>query len=435
MLRKPYYGWAIVGVTFLIGMTESGAIQNILSVFMKPMIAEFGWSRTAVTGSIAFGSICAGILSPLVGPLLDRRGPRLVAFWGILLMSAGLVSMAFVRRIWQLYLFFGIGRMIAVGVLSLVITVTVSNWFIRQRGRAMGITWLGPRVGAVFLPAAVQFIILTLGWRMAWGVLGTVVFVLSGIPSLLFLRRRPEDIGLMPDGAPSRQAQVSRNAPEIDAAPVAENPDPEWTRAGALRTKAFWQLTFLHCLLPFIQAGINFHTFPFLTDRALNQMTAALVLSTIAASGALGSLAWGYYSEKFAIQKILAANIIANGLAFLSLFLVVHYDAVKIFGVGSIFVLAAMHGIMHGGRNPLMDSIWGQFFGRKHLGSIFSFASPFRFTANALGPLFGAFCFDLFGSYTFPFYLFAGIYFIAGVVSLSMNPPRAEEVSKVLSAA
>ena len=108
-MRKPFYGWVIVGVAFLIGMTESGAVQNILSVFMKPMITEFGWSRTAVTGSIAFGSICAGILSPFVGPLLDRHGPKMVAFWSILIMSAGMVSMALITRIWQLYLFFGWG--------------------------------------------------------------------------------------------------------------------------------------------------------------------------------------------------------------------------------------------------------------------------------------------------------------------------------------
>lgn len=426
MIRKPFYGWIIVGVTFLIGMTESGAVQNILSVFMKPMIAEFGWSRTAVSGSIAFGSICAGILSPFVGPLLDRHGPKMVAFWSILVMSAGLVSMALITRIWQLYLFFGLGRMIAVGVLSMVITVTVSNWFVRQRGRAMGVTWLGPRVGSVILPALLQFIILSLGWRMAWGVLGMLVFLISGIPAWLFLRRRPEDVGLLPDGVQqySEIKQHDNTATATQSSPTEEVSDPIWSRAQAIQTREFWKLTFLHSLLPFIQAGINFHLFPFLTDKGMEEKTAVWVLSTIAGFGALGSVVCGYFSERFNIQKFLAANIFSNGLIFLLFFWVVEYNAARSFGVGIIFGLAAIHGFIHGGRHPIMDSVWGHFFGRNALGSIFSFASPFRFTANACGPIFAAFCFDLIGSYTFPFYIFGAVFFISGIICLTMKAPR-----------
>jgi MFS family permease len=142
-LRKPFYGWIIVGVSFLIGFTESGVFQNILSIFMKPMVDEFGWTRASVTGAIAVGSIAGGLLSLVVGPILDRYGPRMVSFWGILILSLGLGAITFVDTIWQFYLFFGIGRMVAVGVLSLAISVSVVNWFVRFRGRAMGITRIG----------------------------------------------------------------------------------------------------------------------------------------------------------------------------------------------------------------------------------------------------------------------------------------------------
>ena len=167
-MKKPFYGWIIVGVAFLIGITQSGAFQPILAIFMKPMANEFGWSRSAITGSIAVGSLSAALLSPFIGPVLDRHGARMTAFWGILFLSLGLVGMTFVSRIWQLYLFFGMGRMIAVGILLLVISVSVSSWFIRKRGRAMGIVSLGPRLGSVFLPLLAQFFILVFGWRLAW---------------------------------------------------------------------------------------------------------------------------------------------------------------------------------------------------------------------------------------------------------------------------
>ena len=432
-MKKPFYGWIIVAVTFLIGVTESGAIQNIFSVFMKPMIAEFGWSRTSVTGSIAFGSICAGLLAPFVGPILDQHGPRMVAFWSILILSAGLVCMAFSNSIWQLYLFFGVGRMVAVGVLSMVVAVTVSNWFVRQRGRALGISWLGPRLGSVVLPALVQFIILHLGWRMAWAVLGMLVFLMSGIPALLFLKRRPEDIGLLPDGTPSApEIKLHGKAlTESHSASSSEITEPGWTRAQALRTRAFWGLTLLYCLIPFVQAGTNFHMFPFLTDRGLNEMTAVFVISTIAVFGALGSVVWGVFIEKFHIQRLLSVNVIASGLVFLLIYWAVEFKIVDILGTGNIFVLAAFHGILHGGRNPMMDNFWAVFFGRNSLGSIYSAAQPFRFTANAFGPLFAAYCFDIFGNYAFPFYIFVVIYLLSGIVSLFMKPPRLSSLSNV----
>jgi MFS transporter, OFA family, oxalate/formate antiporter len=424
-LRKPFYGWTIVGVAFLIGATEAGAFQNILSVFLKPMAEAFGWSRAVVSGAMAFGSIGAGALSPFIGPFLDRHGPRMVAFWGVFILSAGLVAMSSANQVWQLYLYFGIGRMVAVGALSLVISVTVSNWFVRQRGRAMGITWLGPRLGSAILPALAQFFIMTQGWRMAWAALGIVVFILSGIPSLLFLRRRPEDVGLLPDGrtSVSEKGQDSgspqTDKPESNVSEI----DPEWTRAQAIRTSAFWTLTVVCSLAPFAQAGINFHIFPFLTDQGLTEVSSVLVLSTIAGFGALGAIGWGVLAERYNIKNLLALNGIGSGLVFLLLFVTAKSPFGRSFGNGAIFILAAIHGILHGGRLPMLSIIWANYYGRSALGSIYGFSSPFRFTANAIGPIFAALCFDFFGSYDYPFYLFVFFFLVLGMVSFTIKAP------------
>lgn len=425
-MRKPFYGWIIVGVAFLIGMTEVGAFQNILAIFMKPMSVDFGWSRAYVTGAIAFGSICAGILSPFVGPVIDRHGPRMVAVGGILILSAGLVCMSFVSRIWHLYVLFGTGRMIAVGVLSLVIAVTVPNWFIQHRGRASGITWLGPRFGSAVLPAFAQVLILSYGWRMAWLALGILIFLISGIPSLLFLHRRPEDIGLLPDGRnPEDKAKAGfDNQEEGRPKRKHEAAEPAWTRAEAIRNKDFWLLTGMFTLIPFVQAGINFHIYPFLTDRGFNEMAGVLALSTIAVFGALGSLASGMFAERFKVQYLLTIMIFGNGLVFLMLFLVVEFRVVHILGKGVIFFLASLHGMLHGGRPAVRTIIWADFFGRESLGSIYGFTGPFRYTANALGPVFAAFCFDIFGNYQFPFFLFATIFFLSGTICLFLKPPQ-----------
>lgn len=433
-MRKPFYGWVIVGVCFLIGVTEAGVFQNILSIFMKPMAQEFGWSRASVTGAIAIGSICGGLISLLVGPILDRYGSRMVAFWGIVFLSIGLSALMFIRHLWQLYLFFGVGRMIAVGMLSLVISVSVSNWFILQRGRALGITWIGERVGSALLPVMVQLLILAYGWRLTWGVLGVVVFLLSGIPALLFLRRRPEDMGLLPDNAGPASEKKG-----VDDLLEAKNPgggsaelaEPIWTRAQATRTRTFWTLTLLTCLIPFLQAGINFHMYPFLTDQGFSETTAVWVISTIAVFGAVGSITWGMLAEKVRIQALMAANLFGSGVVFLLFYWTVRFKFSDGFGIGIIFLLAAMHGILHGGRNTLVSLIWAVFFGRSALGSIYSFSIPFRSVANACGPIFAALFFDLLGSYALPFYLFAAIYFISGIVSIRMQPPKLPSYSLV----
>jgi MFS family permease len=423
-LRRPFYGWIIVAVSFLIGFTESGVFQNILSIFMKPMVDEFGWSRASVTGAIAFGSLSGGLLSLAVGPILDRHGPRMVTFWGILLLSLGLSAMMFASHIWQLYLFFGVGRMVAIGVLSLSVSVSIANWFVRFRGRAMGITKIGDRLGSALLPLMVQFLILALGWRMAWGALGAVVFLMSGIPALVFLRHRPEDMGLWPDGAPPASDKGGTIHPSDRPAASADDSEPVWTRAQATRTKAFWVLTFLNSLIPFAQGGINFHIYPFLTDQGFSQTTAVWILTTFAVSGMAGSAAWGILTERFRIQRLLTANVIGNGLIFLLLYWAVQFKFDGALGTATIFLLAALHGIFHGGRNPMMSVIWANFFGRRSLGSIYSLGNPFYFTANAIGPVFAGLFFDLFGSYAFPFYFFVVIFLISGVITLRMQPPK-----------
>jgi len=391
---------------------------------MKPMVDEFGWSRASVTGAIAFGSLSGGLLSLAVGPILDRHGPRMVTFWGILLLSLGLSAMMFASHIWQLYLFFGVGRMVAIGVLSLSVSVSIANWFVRFRGRAMGITKIGDRFGSALLPLMVQFLILALGWRMAWGALGAVVFLMSGIPALVFLRHRPEDMGLWPDGAPPASDKGGTIHPSDRPAASADDSEPVWTRAQATRTKAFWVLTFLNSLIPFAQGGINFHIYPFLTDQGFSQTTAVWILTTFAVSGMAGSAAWGILTERFRIQRLLTANVIGNGLIFLLLYWAVQFKFDGALGTATIFLLAALHGIFHGGRNPMMSVIWANFFGRRSLGSIYSLGNPFYFTANAIGPVFAGLFFDLFGSYAFPFYFFVVIFLISGVITLRMQPPK-----------
>jgi MFS family permease len=393
-----------------------------MSIFLKPMASEFGWSRSLITGAIAFGSILGAIASPFIGPMLDRHGPRLVAFFGILALSAGLMAMSFLSQIWQLYLFFGIGRMIAVGILSLVIAVTISNWFYRKRGRAMGVAQLGSRVGTTILPPIVQFIILSHGWRVAWGALSILVFVLSALPSLILLKRKPEDMGLQPDGLDRASIADAESGSAIEAVNGVrvETADTLWSRRQVLFSSTFWWLIALSSFLRFSGAGTNFHIFPFMTDQGISPTLAVLAISVINISGAAGGVILGFLAERFERNKMLAVVLVLLAFAFLSVFLAVERTI-------TIFFYAVVFGLLRGGMMPLVPLVWADCYGRASLGTVLGLSGPFRLFGNALGPVFGAVCFDLVAGYAVPFSIYAGLFLLAGVIALFVKPPIKSE--------
>jgi MFS family permease len=215
-------------------------------------------------------------------------------------------------------------------------------------------------------------------------------------------------------------------APETGAPGEACGADlePVWTRAQAVRTKTFWMLTFICSLFPFAQGGINFHIFPFLTDQGFTETTAVLMLTAIAVFGMVGSALWGALAERLNIRNLLAANVLGSGFVFLLLYWAILFKFDGVWGNGIGFLLAALNGFFYGGRIPIVPIVWANLFGRRSLGSIFSLANPFWYAANALGPLFAGFCFDLFGNYAIPFYFFAGVLVLSGLVTIYLRPPQ-----------
>jgi MFS family permease len=426
--KKIFYGWTIVAVAFLIGLTQAGVFQNVLSIFLKPMANEFGWNRSMITGSIAVGSLAGGFLSPAIGPYLDRYGPRKLAFWGIFILSGGLIALSQITEIWQLYLFFGTGRMIASGLLALVVTVSVSNWFIEKRGRALGISQLGSRVGIAFLPLLIQYVIVNFGWRTAWVVLGIIVFAFSAIPALIFLKRRPEDVGLLPDGRKPEAETVERGSEKPlkkgSRPTVSLEEEPLWTRSEIFRSKAFWHLTIIMSTIFFVGAGANFHFFPFMTDEGITPQVAVLVITVLSISSAVGGVFFGFLAERVSVKKLMGAIFITNGILFFSIFRVVENQIL-------LFLFAVVYGIFRGGVLPLIYLVWTEFFGRRSAGTVLGLGSIFRLSANAGGPVFAAVCFDLLDSYWIPFTTFSVLLILAGLITLAATPPADPSSSNV----
>jgi len=201
--EKPrfFYGWLVVVACFMGDFMMAGVSTHAFGVLLKPMSEDLGWSRTMATFAMTMRSFVSAFSGPIVGPLLDRRGPRVIMVVGATIAGIGIMAQGWVTEIWQFYLVYGVlGSLGMMAMGGLVTSTTVSKWFVRKRGRATAIVMAGlPMGGAVLVPVT-QFVISNYGWRGAWVVLGLLVWVLVVPLAALFMRRTPEDMGLRPDG-------------------------------------------------------------------------------------------------------------------------------------------------------------------------------------------------------------------------------------------
>src|SRR5215471_18097009 len=238
--RLPvFYGWVIVAVAF-VTMGLGVNARTAFSLLFPPILDEFGWERGMTAGAFSFGFLVSAVLSPCVGLLMDRRGPRVVIEIGVGVMAAGLLLAPLVRQPWHLYATLGV--LVSGGTNCLGYTgqsLFLPNWFVRRRGFAMSVAFSGVGVGAILVLPWLQALIGRAGWRTACWALGILILVLLA-PLNLLLQQRPEDLGLVPDGDRSVPINTSSGATAniVDTAWVAV----DWTLGRALRTARFWWL-------------------------------------------------------------------------------------------------------------------------------------------------------------------------------------------------
>ncbi|MBW2623925.1 MAG: MFS transporter, partial [Deltaproteobacteria bacterium] len=199
---KMFYGWYIVAVSFLCWFAADSFGWYTFGIFIKPITEELGWTTVMLTGALTLRSIFSGLIDPIIGPLADtRHGARILMSAGVLIAGSVPLAVSRVSEPWQFYLFYGIiGALGMVGFGGLVTNAIISKWFIRLRGRAIGVSTMGVSIaGLIFVPM-VHSLNARLGWRTTLVVLALIIWVLTIVPVVLLVRRRPEDMGLLPDG-------------------------------------------------------------------------------------------------------------------------------------------------------------------------------------------------------------------------------------------
>ncbi|MFC1934496.1 MFS transporter [Chloroflexota bacterium] len=416
--RRYFYGWLVVGACMSAGIASTSVTNPILSLFMKPMGFELGWSRTSFSAVILIAAVAGSLLSMTVGSVIDKRGARIFLVLGSAIIGGCLVALSRVRAIWHFYTVFGVARAIMGGAINLAIPVVVANWFILKRGRAMGITAAAPMIGSTLLVLIVQWLIDGVGWRFAWMGLGFLVAAIAIIPSALFVRRRPEDMGLKPDGEVYLERKQSTDSSRNP--PVAENipfDDPVWSRNTVLATSVFWLLALAEAQVVLCAGAINMHQFPYLTDVGITQVVAVATVSLSSFFAIIGSFFWGHLAERIPVRRCLIIVFAAQAVSILILM----YTKTVIMAC----IFSMLWGLLRGGVVPLWSIIWAEYFGRISLASVRGLSRPLHLIANAFGPIIAGRVYDTTGSYERAFTVFIILFLVSSLwVFLSKTPQK-----------
>ena len=410
--RLPFfYGWVVLGVLCFAGFARQGPAVSTLSVFVTPLIREFGWSRTALSGAVSVGGILAAIVSPMIGPFLDRVGSRVMLCFAVLATGTAMLLLSLTNSLAMFYILFCFARANWASPFELGIYGAVNNWFVARRRFATSIATLAQMAGLVSMPLIAQFAMLHHTWRAGWVAIGVLTLVVGFLPTLFLLARRPEDLGLHPDGFAAAGARATAVTAAIS--------EPDFSRAQAMRMPAFWLLLSYTVLLYPIQAGMSLHLAPHLIEHGIAPAITATIISTYSLVSAAATLVCGFLPRRWPIRYPMA--VIGGFLAVSPLLMK------AISSPGDAYLAAALFGFGVGGILTLLPIAWADYFGRANFGAIRGVALSAQVMAQAVGPLVSGVLRDWTGNYQLSLSVLAGLGGLSIVAALGARRPRGRD--------
>jgi MFS family permease len=399
-VRLPlFYGWIIVAVVF-ITMGVGVNARTAFSLLFPPILDEFGWERGVTAGAFSFGFLVSAALSPSLGRLMDRRGPRVVMELGVLLIGAGLLLATLVARPWHLYATLGV--MVGGGSVCLGYTgqsLFLPDWFVRRRGLAMSLAFSGVGVGSVILLPWVQTLIGRSGWRSACWAMGLLVLLLL-IPLNLLLRRRPEDMGLEPDGDRTvAGVAAARPSNVVDAAWAAV----DWTLPRAARTARFWWIAIGYFTGLFAWYAVQVHQTRYLIEIGFSPTDAAWALGFVSLAGIPGQIGLGQLSDRIGREWVWTVGSLGFAICYAALLLLAGAPTTSL-----LYVMVIAQGMLGYGLTSVVGAIPAEIFQGRHYGSIFGTLMLSSIAGGAAGPWLTGALHDHTGSYTLAFWIAIG---------------------------
>ncbi len=419
--RQVFYGWWLAIISALVLLTTIVPLFNAMSVWAVALENRFGWNRTQLGLALALTRVEGGLLGPLEGYLSDRLGTRLMVFVGLLIFCAGFLLFSQVQSLWMFYVAY-IVIALGQGLGGWVPVMTLLNhWFTRHRGTAMGMAMMGMGAGSVVLVPAIAWAVDPdhgrLGWRLtAVIVAGVALAAAFTFPRLI--RNRPQDYGLRPDGDLPDTTPATLQGPQPDSTGSvgASQAEPEFTTRQALRTPAFWFISFGHGFGAMAILAIMSHLALVMKDDGYGLQTAAWIVSVYTGVQLVFQLVGGYLGDRIPKNIALFTFTSIQGAA-----MVLPTVSSSLF---TYYVFAVVFGIGFGGRTPLTTAIRGDYFGRASFGKILGMSTvPMNILLLIASPMAG-YMRDQLGDYDLAFRTLAVLTFVGATLFLLARRPR-----------
>ncbi len=412
--KRPaiFYGWWIVAAGTL-AIAINGAVYYYgMAVFFTPLIQEFGWSRTALSGVFSIARMQAGIAGPLTGLAIDRWGPRRMMVIGMCMVSLGFFLLARVSAIEAFYAIFIVFLSVGTGLAaSPPVGAAVANWFVRHRSTAMGILMCGGGIGG-FMATALGYLIDGYGWRTTMDIIAVVVLA-TGLPVAAVIRHKPEPYGLRPDGDPP--GATIRVEPKSAIAKARAN-QINFQPHEALGTFTFYLLCLMFGLRHLTTSGALLHLPALMVDRGYSLETAALIAGLVALASVPGRLVCGWLADRMDSRYVFAGCF-----ALLSL-------SATVLALGSsplhLVFFVVGYGVSYGGSVPLTMSMVADYFGHRWYATIYGISQFGMMWGAILGPLVAGYAFDSTGSYELALNVFTVTNFLGFLICFVVRPPK-----------
>ncbi len=398
--RLPFfYGWVVVAVAF-VTMAIGVNTRTAFSLLFPPILDEFGWDRATIAGAFSIGFLASALYTPFIGLAMDRFGPRLVIPFGVLVVAAGLLLATRASRPWQFDLSLGVlvvGGSVFVSYIGH--SIILPHWFVRRRGLATGIAFSGVGVGSILLFPWLQRVIDDAGWRTACLALAGLLVVVLLPLNLLLQRRRPEDLGLAPDGDPGEagpRAGPPGSANVVDHAWAAT----DWTLARALRTARYWWLFLAFFCGLFAWYAVLVHQTRYLLEIGFRPELAAWALGLVGLCGVIGQIGIGHLSDRVGREWAWTVAALGFVLCYLCLLALPARPSLAL-----LYAMVGAQGLLGYGLATVYGAIPAELFQGPRFGTIFGTLGSASILGAAGGPWVAGLVYDRLGSYAPAFWL------------------------------
>jgi MFS family permease len=412
---RIFYGWYVLAASFLILFLSSGA-RFTIGIAFKPLIAEFGWSRSAVSLAAFLNMTFFSLSVIATGKWYDRFGPKWVIILSTILVSSGYMLIALTQTLWHFLVLYGVVAAMGLGGTTVpIFAALMSKWFEKRRGLTISLALSGNCLGQFALVPLFTTLITDHGWRASHFWIGFTMLVLNLGLTFLVIRGDPEDLGVVPYGRKEESASPFSHGDTETRSPMRDMGLRE-----AMRTSSFW----LFVLFMFVCGSGDFlvttHLIPMVTDYGIPAPTASNMLAWFGLLSLAGILVAGPASDLIGDKIPIAITFLLRVLAFL---LVIGYQ-----NLVSYYVFALVFGFTFLVTAPLTPTLVGRLYGFSHVGVLSGFITTIHHLGGGVAAWGGGVLFDLTGTYQTVLIISAVMAAIA-VVSAMLIRPRREVVS------